>query len=162
MHKYLFSLLWFLSAILIKNIKCTKYFKDKYVFNCKLNNNFQNNLHFYTLQTWLYHLTTISWWRTARLPWVTSPTFFDSVTSSVSAQTARSPTCEWEGRHSITAWRTACLYGVSYSRASPRFFLGVIFVSNILKVAHKVLIDATYSRGSSLVLSSSVIFSGLW
>ena len=25
----------------------------------------------------------------------------------------------------VTAWRTSCLYGVSYSRASPRLYLGV-------------------------------------
>ena len=30
----------------------------------------------------------------------------------------------------VTAWRTSCLYGVSYSRASPRLFLDVVFVSN--------------------------------
>ena len=30
-----------------------------------------------------------------------------------------SPRCEWGGAFHVTAWRTACLYGVSYSRASP-------------------------------------------
>ena len=29
--------------------------------------------------------------------------------------------------YNITAWRTTCLYGVSYSRASPRLLLGVTF-----------------------------------
>ena len=32
---------------------------------------------------------------------------------------------------SVTAWRTTCLYGVTYSRASPRLFLGAIFVCYI-------------------------------
>ena len=31
-----------------------------------------------------------------------------------------SPTCEWGGGYRVTAWRTSCLYGVTYSRASPR------------------------------------------
>ena len=30
---------------------------------------------------------------------------------------------------SVTACRTSCLYGVTYSRASPRLFPGVVFVS---------------------------------
>ena len=29
------------------------------------------------------------------------------------------------GGYPVTAWRTTCLYGVSYSRASPRLFVGV-------------------------------------
>ena len=32
---------------------------------------------------------------------------------------------------SVTAWRTTCLYGVSDSRASPRLYLGAIFVCYI-------------------------------
>ena len=51
-----------------------------------------------------------------------------------------SPRCEWGGAFHVTAWRTTCLYGVSYSRASPRLYPGVIFVSNHLMVAHYVLI----------------------
>ncbi|MCI5783929.1 MAG: hypothetical protein MR030_06130 [Bacteroidales bacterium] len=39
----------------------------------------------------------------------------------------------------VTAWRTSCLYGVSDSRASPMHSDGVIFISNILKVALNVL-----------------------
>ena len=39
---------------------------------------------------------------------------------------------------SVTAWRTACLYGVTYSRASPRLYLGVIFVSNGLRCTSMV------------------------
>ena len=43
------------------------------------------------------------------------------------------------GVYPVTAWRTSCLYGVSYSRASPRLLPGVIFVSNILRVSHCML-----------------------
>ena len=32
-----------------------------------------------------------------------------------------------------------CLYGVSYSRASPRLYLGAIFICNSLRVLHCVL-----------------------
>ena len=45
-----------------------------------------------------------------------------------------------EGGYPVTAWRTTCLYGVSHSRASPRLFLGAIFIRNYLRVAHYVLI----------------------
>ena len=37
----------------------------------------------------------------------------------------------WSGGYPVTAWRTSCLYGVTYSRASPRLFLGAIFVCYI-------------------------------
>ena len=42
--------------------------------------------------------------------------------------------------------RTSCLPWVTYSRASPRLYLGVIFVSNCLRVAHKWLYGVTYIR----------------
>ena len=32
-----------------------------------------------------------------------------------------SPRCEWGGAFHVTAWRTACLYGVSHSRTSPMY-----------------------------------------
>ena len=76
---------------------------------------------------------------------------------------------------SVTACRTSCLYGVSYSRASPRLFVGVTS-SVSLRTAHSsrcewgvdilsphgalraytVFLTAEPRRGSSLMLSSSV------
>ena len=33
-----------------------------------------------------------------------------------------------KGDYRVTAWRTTCLYGVSYSRASPRLFAYITFL----------------------------------
>ena len=60
-------------------------------------------------------------------------------TSSGTFTDRTSPRCECVGGSSVTAWRTPCLYGVTYSLASPRLLLGIIFVSNILRVAHYLL-----------------------
>ena len=43
-------------------------------------------------------------------------------TSSGTFTDRTSPRCECMGTSSFTAWRTSCLYGVTYSRASPRLF----------------------------------------
>ena len=40
------------------------------------------------------------------------------------SQTAPPRGASGEGGYPVTAWRTSCLYGFSYSRASPRLFVG--------------------------------------
>ena len=82
------------------------------------------------------------------------------------------------GGYPVTAWRTSCLYGVTYCRASPRLFLGAIFVCYIRTArsprcecvgglrlsphgalrAYTVLLTAEPRRGSSLVLSLSATY----
>ena len=82
-----------------------------------------------------------------------------------------------EGGSPVTAWRTTCLYGVSYSRASPRLFVGVtssvsdrphvadvrVRAGSILSPhgalrAYTVFLTDEPLRGSTRVLSSSVTF----
>ena len=57
-------------------------------------------------------------------------------TSSGTFTDRTSPRCECMGTSSFTAWRTSCLYGVTYSRASPRLFDGrtssVIFTDSTI------------------------------
>ena len=100
----------------------------------------------------------------------------ENITKHKASTTDRtSPMCECRWRYSFTAWRTTCLYGVTYSRASPRLNLGVTsYVSartahssrcewgvDILSPhgalrAYTVFLTAEPRRGSSLMLSSSV------
>ena len=50
-----------------------------------------------------------------------SPRLFAYVTFLVSAQTAPPRGASGERNFLVTAWRTACLYGVSHSRTSPMY-----------------------------------------
>ena len=98
----------------------------------------------------------------------------------VSVTDRTSPRCEWGAWYRVTAWRTTCLYGVSYSRASPRLFddgtssvsgtdrtsgrcewgvEGILSPHGALR-AYTVFLATEPRRGSTRVLFSSVIFSG--
>ena len=88
-----------------------------------------------------------------------------------------SPRCECVGASSFTAWRTACLYGVTYNRTSPTYHDGVTSLvsgktapprganvwgaSSFTAWRTACLYGVTYSRASPRLFdgrTSSVIF----